>query len=62
MIEDRQISCPYCGGVFETLVDCSAGSQSYIEDCQICCQPIMFEVEVGADLQLMNLTVQREND
>ena len=62
MIEDRQIPCPYCGGVFETQVDCTAGNQSYIEDCQICCQPIMFEIEVGPALQLINLTVHREND
>lgn len=62
MIEDRQISCPYCGAVFETQVDCSAGCQSYVEDCQVCCQPIVFDVEVGSQWQLMNLTVQRENE
>jgi hypothetical protein len=26
------VSCPYCGESFETLVDVSAGSASYIED------------------------------
>ena len=34
------VQCPYCGERFETAVDLSAGSFSYVEDCQICCQPI----------------------
>lgn len=34
------IQCPYCGERFETAVDLSAGSFSYVEDCQVCCQPI----------------------
>ena len=34
------VQCPYCGEAFETLADCSAGSATYIEDCQICCRPI----------------------
>ena len=29
--------------------DLSAGSQSYVEDCQVCCQPIMISVQVAAD-------------
>ena len=34
------IQCPYCGERFETAVALSAGSFSYVEDCQVCCQPI----------------------
>ena len=40
------IECPYCGEPFETRLDLSAGSASYIEDCQVCCQPIELRVEV----------------
>jgi hypothetical protein len=40
------IQCPYCGENFETQVDASSGSASYVEDCQICCQPIEFSLEV----------------
>ncbi len=29
------------------LVDTSAGSQSYIEDCQVCCQPM--QITIAAD-------------
>jgi hypothetical protein len=40
------IQCPFCGENFETQVDASSGSASYVEDCQICCQPIEFSLEV----------------
>jgi len=42
--------CPYCGERFETAVDLSAGSFSYVEDRQVCCQPIELAGEAdGAD-------------
>ncbi len=45
-IEFNLVHCPYCGEPFETLLDLSAGSQAYVEDCQVCCQPIEFRVAV----------------
>jgi hypothetical protein len=34
------IYCPYCGELNEIAVDPGGGaSQSYVEDCQVCCQP-----------------------
>jgi hypothetical protein len=44
--EFHLVHCPYCGERFETLIDLSAGSASYVEDCQVCCQPIEFRVAV----------------
>ena len=40
------VSCPYCGEPFETSADVSAGPCKYVEDCQICCQPIEMELRV----------------
>ncbi|MDF1822476.1 MAG: CPXCG motif-containing cysteine-rich protein [Alcanivoracaceae bacterium] len=40
------ISCPYCGEAFTVLVDCSAGDQQYIEDCQVCCRPMVLAVHL----------------
>ena len=45
-LQSRTVQCPYCGESFETAVDLSGGSTSYIEDCQVCCQPIEFSLEV----------------
>ena len=42
MLEALTIHCPYCGEGFETTVDLSAGSQSYIEDCAVCWITRMF--------------------
>ncbi len=44
MLEELEITCPYCGESFTTLVDCSAGDQRYIEDCTVCCRPIELEL------------------
>ncbi len=33
-------SCPYCGELLHLIVDESVPEQRYIEDCQVCCQPI----------------------
>jgi len=42
----QTVQCPYCGESIDVLIDCSLPSQSYIEDCQVCCRPITFCVAV----------------
>ena len=53
------VQCPYCGEAFETAVDPSAGSFRYIEDCQICCQPIELAGEVDEDGVLLGVKAGR---
>jgi len=55
----RTVQCPYCGEPFDTAVDTSSGSTSYIEDCQVCCQPIEFRLEVAEDGTAARLQVGR---
>ncbi len=62
MLEPADITCPYCGEAFETTVDCSGGNQQYIEDCPVCCCPVEFLIEIGADRELISVTVARDND
>ncbi|NOT83352.1 MAG: CPXCG motif-containing cysteine-rich protein [Methylococcaceae bacterium] len=38
------IQCPYCGEQIEVFVDCSVSEQAYVEDCSVCCRPIVFSV------------------
>jgi len=47
--EAVEIACPYCGEPIEIVVDCSVESQSYIEDCQVCCRPIILTATVDED-------------
>ena len=48
-IDDVQdVECPYCGALNAITIDPSGGaSQSYVEDCQVCCRP--WEVQVTID-------------
>jgi Cysteine-rich CPXCG len=55
------VRCPYCGESFDTQVDVSAGSASYIEDCQVCCQPIEMGLEVDDAGELCALTAARSD-
>ena len=42
----RKVECPYCGETIEVVIDCSVSQQDYIEDCQVCCRPIDFNVTI----------------
>jgi hypothetical protein len=46
MEQARKVVCPYCSQTFYLFVDISAGDQEYIEDCQVCCQPIEFRIRI----------------
>jgi hypothetical protein len=53
------VHCPYCGEAFETGVDASAGLSRYVEDCQICCQPIEMELRVDENGAFTELIARR---
>ena len=46
MLDTAHIQCPYCWESIEIVVDPSAGSQTYVEDCFVCCRPIEITVDV----------------
>ena len=62
MLEARAIRCPYCGEPIEITLDLSAGTQSYVEDCVVCCRPIEVRVEVGEDGSLAGVWGRREDE
>jgi len=47
-LTERTISCPFCAESMTILLDLSAGGQSYIEDCQVCCRPMQISFAVTA--------------
>lgn len=47
MPEPVAANCPYCGEPIELLVDETAGSAAYVEDCSVCCRPMQVAVEVN---------------
>ncbi|WP_226665118.1 CPXCG motif-containing cysteine-rich protein [Microbulbifer aggregans] len=48
-VEEFSDQCPYCGETILLLIDTSAGTQHYIEDCAVCCRPI--QVLVSVDME-----------
>ena len=48
---EHKLSCPYCGALIVVLIDTSVESQEYVEDCQVCCRPIGFDVSIPAESQ-----------
>ena len=60
-LHESDICCPYCGEKITVLVDCSVQEQEYIEDCQVCCQPINFSVSIeNNDIPTINVTHDNE--
>ena len=60
-LEEISISCPYCGEMIEVLIDPEDRDQEYIEDCQVCCRPISFNVFLQANGEL-TVSVRAENE
>ncbi|NOT08427.1 MAG: CPXCG motif-containing cysteine-rich protein [Gemmatimonadales bacterium] len=43
--EEAVIHCPHCGEELEIQLDPGGGThQEYVEDCQVCCQPMQIQV------------------
>ena len=54
---EAHINCPYCGEHLTVLADTSEIDQEYIEDCQVCCRPIIMMVNAE-----QTVAVRREDD
>ena len=59
-LHEVSVDCPCCGERIALLVDTSAGSQEYIEDCCVCCRPIVVTVSI-ADGGALDIQVRDEN-
>ncbi len=55
-IAERKLRCPFCGEPISVVLDLSGGGQSYVEDCQVCCQPMQLSFDVN-DGEITNLQV-----
>lgn len=50
MQNTAEYTCAYCGEANLTFVDLSAGTQqSYVEDCQVCCQPNVLHLQINEE-------------
>jgi hypothetical protein len=42
-------ACPYCSERISMVLDTSVKTQTYIEDCEVCCHPIQVRYTVQGD-------------
>ena len=58
--ESAEITCPHCWESLTIMLDLSLPAQDYIEDCQVCCQPIriIYTSEAG---ELLSLAAEQSN-
>ena len=54
-----EVNCPYCAESIQLRIDVAAGDQSYIEDCQVCCQAIQIGVTLADDGTLESVSADR---
>lgn len=60
-LSEQIVGCPYCGETIEVLIDHQEAGGQYIEDCQVCCRPIVFDIAVDSAGHL-SVTVRDENE
>ena len=50
----ESITCPYCWETIEITLDLSIDEQRYVEDCSVCCRPIVisYRAEDGSLIEL----------
>jgi hypothetical protein len=58
-LEWVSVYCPYCGEPLELAIDTSVDVQSYTEDCQVCCCPMVVRVSVDEEGEI-DVGVDRE--
>lgn len=60
MNENIAVSCPYCGEVLYLEPEPSDQIVEYVEDCHVCCQPIVFSVQFSEDGS--EVSARKENE
>ncbi|HEY6557299.1 MAG TPA: CPXCG motif-containing cysteine-rich protein [Polyangiaceae bacterium] len=55
------LQCPHCGEPIDTYPDPGGGEeQSYIEDCSVCCRPILFHARLDEATGEYDVSVSAE--
>ena len=62
ILEETKVTCPACWEIIPLTIDLSAGSQTYSEDCSVCCRPMTVRVWVSDDLDEHTVDVEAESD
>jgi len=61
MLSTEPLICPWCLAPITIVADSSAGEQTYVEDCEVCCRPLSIRLRVGDDGEVLGVDAQRED-
>lgn len=59
-MEEHFFTCPYCWQPISVLLDLSVAQQTYVEDCEVCCRPIVIHYQ-AEDQELVAFDALPEN-
>jgi hypothetical protein len=60
MLEEAAVTCPCCWETIVLQLDLSAGSQEYVEDCAVCCRPLVVRLTIDEDDGSFRVAVDAE--
>jgi len=60
-IHEKESYCPYCGEIISLLIDPSIQLQEYVEDCQVCCSPILISIKITHNEDIL-INTRKENE
>jgi hypothetical protein len=58
---EETVTCPYCWEVLQVLLDPGEAGESYIEDCQVCCHPMLLSLSTDG-MGRLEVSAQRCDD
>jgi hypothetical protein len=59
VLHEQTLYCPCCGENIHVVLDLSVPEQSYVEDCSVCCRPILLSYSSLAG-ELLELAAHAE--
>ena len=57
LLQGHDATCPHCWETINLTLDLSVGEQAYVEDCPVCCKPMLVSYS-SADGELAELRVE----
>jgi Cysteine-rich CPXCG len=57
LLQGQDATCPHCWETISLTLDLSVPEQSYVEDCPVCCKPMMVSY-TAADGELVDFSVE----
>ncbi|MBL8150572.1 MAG: CPXCG motif-containing cysteine-rich protein [Blastocatellia bacterium] len=54
MEEEIFFTCPHCWQEISMLIDLSVCQQTYVEDCEVCCNPIEISYSTDQEGQILS--------